>query len=102
MWYACGIALGFPDEGELALPISLTAGIRIERIPDWVKTDEALDLLSWTERDAVQDSLIRFALEYDAEALGSPDPVALWEMMLSRAALRSDTNSSDFGSTSHR
>lgn len=75
MWYACGVAITFfCDEDALALPMSLGAGIRLESVPDWVKTDEALRLLSWTEREAIRDAQLAFATEYDAQALGSPDP----------------------------
>jgi len=75
MWYACGVAITFfYDEGTLALPIQLGERVRLEPVPDWVKTKEALHLLSWTDRDAIQDAHLAFATEYDAQALGSPDP----------------------------
>jgi hypothetical protein len=74
MWYACGVAITFFAEGDsVELPVELGAGIRIDSVPEWVKTDEALRLLSWTEREAIRDAQIAFAADYDAEALGSPD-----------------------------
>lgn len=49
-------------------------GVTFEKIPEWVKVDEALNYLSWNDKDAIEKSNYAFAIRYDAEALGSPDP----------------------------
>lgn len=75
MWYACSISLNSHFEGlSVDTPVALGSGIRIERIPEWVKADEALKLLSWKDRENIKDAELAFASEYESDALGSPDP----------------------------
>jgi hypothetical protein len=75
MWYACAIALnsGFQTP-PIKEAVPLAGDIRIEPIPGWVKDDEALGKLSWREREWIKGADLAFAANYDAEALGSPDP----------------------------
>ncbi|GAA2850090.1 hypothetical protein GCM10010836_51360 [Aminobacter aminovorans] len=62
-------------DDPLVLPIHLSAGIHIENLPDWVRTESALDYLPWRERQQIlDDPQVAFTTEYEAEALGSPDP----------------------------
>ena len=75
MWYSCTVAAGARfDEPPWEPPFGLASGVRIERIPDWVKADEALKYLSWSDRTHIQDAKWVLATEYEADALGSPDP----------------------------
>lgn len=46
----------------------------MEPVPNWVKDDEALKLLSWTDREHARDADLAFVAEYEADALGTPDP----------------------------
>jgi len=72
VWYSCAVANAWFD--DLTLPVELTAGIRLEPVPDWVKAEEALKDLSWRERERIRSAEVTFAAEYEADALGSPDP----------------------------
>lgn len=75
MWYACTIALNsWFDDSPISEPIELSCGIRLEPVPSWVKSDDALKLLSWTDRENIRDAELTLATTYEAEALGSPDP----------------------------
>lgn len=75
MWYACSIAVDSYFENYLVRgPVELAGGIKLERIPEWVKSEESLQLLSSRDRQKIKDASIAFATEYEAEALGSPDP----------------------------
>jgi hypothetical protein len=75
MWYACAIATNAdPDDLQLKLPVDLSSGLRLERIPDWVKTDDALKLLSWKDREQIRASSLAIVSEYESSALGDPDP----------------------------
>ncbi len=75
MWYACSIALNsYFKDSPVREPVELAGGIKIEPVPDWVKRDESLKLLSWRDRENIKDASLAFAIEYEAEALGSPDP----------------------------
>ena len=75
MWYACSIAVdSWFENPAFQLPIELAAGVRIEPVPEWVKEKPALKVLSWLDRKNIKSAKLTFAIEYDAEALGSPDP----------------------------
>lgn len=75
MWYACSIALNsWFEDSPVTRPKELSHGVRLEPVPSWVKEDDALKLLSWTDRENIRDAALTFAIEYEAEALGSPDP----------------------------
>lgn len=75
MWYSCSIATNawfeMPEWGD---SLCLSHGISFKRIPEWVKHDEALKLLSWNDRKNIQDAEWALVFEYEADALGSPDP----------------------------
>jgi hypothetical protein len=75
MWYSCSIAQnGWVVDDGISGVIDLANGVRLEPIPSWVKDDESLQLLSWKDREHVRDATLVFAAEYEADALGSPDP----------------------------
>ena len=74
MWYACSISLNsWFDDTPITGPVELACGVRIEPVQSWVKEDDALKLLSWTDREHIRDAELAFAVEYEADALGSPD-----------------------------
>lgn len=75
MWYSCSISLNsWFQDSPITEPIELSHGVRIEPVPSWVKEEKALKLLSWTDREHIRDAELTFAVEYEADALGSPDP----------------------------
>jgi hypothetical protein len=75
MWYACTFAFNYYDEhGVFNKPINVGDDFYIEKCPDWVKADEAIEYMSWHDRQEIKDSEIVFSKSYEAEALGSPDP----------------------------
>ena len=75
MWYACSIAINsWFENSPINGPRELSCGIRLEPVPEWVKDDEALKLLSWTDREHIRDAELAFAAEYEADTLGSRDP----------------------------
>lgn len=48
--------------------------ISFKSIPDWVRTEECLQLADERMRDRLRQGQFGFCSEYQAEALGSPDP----------------------------
>lgn len=75
MWYACSISLNrWFNNSPISNHVELSSGVCIEPVPSWVKEDDALKLLSWTDREHIRDAELAFAVEYEADALGSPDP----------------------------
>jgi hypothetical protein len=74
MWYGCSIVVHRFDRPVLAAPTSLAPGVRLEPVPEWVKSDEVLKNLALNDRKAVRKSQVAFTSEYIADALGSPDP----------------------------
>ncbi len=75
MWYACSIAIvGYPPRDFPTTGIDLGAGMRVEKIPDWVTSDEALQHHSRNDRTNIKKAGLVFCKRYEAEALGSPDP----------------------------
>lgn len=75
MWYSCTVALNawFDDADSVNLT-DLGCGLVLERLPDWIKDDESLRLLSWTDREHIRDASWCISTTYAANALGSPDP----------------------------
>jgi hypothetical protein len=75
MWYACSIALNsWFEHSPISGSKELARGIRLEPIPSWVKEDDALKPLARAERKRIRKAELAFATEYEAQALGSPDP----------------------------
>jgi hypothetical protein len=73
-WYAIGVAVGDGIAKGVEMPLQLAGGVRIDTIPDWVKNESALKLLSWHDRQQITSAHFGFAMEYEAKALGSRDP----------------------------
>ena len=75
-WFFCSVIPNSAFNEELIKNWSKGSfcGFHLEPVPDWVKEDEALGFMSWTDREKVRGSELAFTLEYQAEALGSPDP----------------------------
>lgn len=75
MWYACPIVPNFFfEDSPIAAPVNLAAGISIEPVPDWIRDKEVLEFLSPHDRKNVERAEVAFTADYQAEALGSPDP----------------------------
>ncbi len=75
MWYGCGVLTEAicPDE-LVAEPVAFGGGVVLERIPAWVQSVEATLLDGWTALQRVKDAKLVFRIEYEADALHSPDP----------------------------
>jgi len=75
VWYSCAVVTDawIPDE-MLLEPVQFASGVRLEKIPSWVKDEPALRFESWQTREAVKKARAVFATEYEANALGSEDP----------------------------
>lgn len=74
-WCAIGAIINYWDKDDLINPpIDLGNGISLITMPDWARSDAALDVLSWSKKTRVQQNC-QFALyvEYEATALGTPD-----------------------------
>lgn len=56
------------------LPISFARGVRIDVIPAWVYAGIDSIQIDFTNSQRIKGSKNAFLVEYDAEALGSPDP----------------------------
>ncbi|BCG76761.1 HEPN domain-containing protein [Mesorhizobium sp. 113-3-3] len=75
MWYACSIARNhLLEPSPITGPFELASGVYIEPIPDWVKSEDALQFLSWRQKEDVSDAQFAFSVRYEAEAIGSPSP----------------------------
>ena len=74
-WYTCAPIPDYSDDsGVISQPLELANGIKIESVPDWIKTDQALEHLSWSRRNVIQKHLLfGFTIEYKAKSLGDPD-----------------------------
>lgn len=50
-------------------------GLFLRDVPGWIKNDKGtLDHLSWHHRDGIKNAQHAFVAEYDAVAIGEPDP----------------------------
>lgn len=75
MWYACAIAIGnFSYLQDLKKKIELSHGITIEPVPNWIRGAYDATGLSTNDKYLIKCSLFSLSAEYEAEALGSPDP----------------------------
>lgn len=75
-WCAIGAITQYRDrDALLTLPVDLGGGVSLIKMPSWAKSDPALDVLGWSKRTRVQeDCAFAFYAEYEATALGTPDP----------------------------
>lgn len=58
----------------VASRIPFASGFVLQDVPDWVKKEGFLDYLSYTDREAVKAAKQAFVAEYEAAAIGEPDP----------------------------
>ena len=62
-------------EGCLDLPFDFGHGVVLRPVPDWLREDQIIENLSYSQRQQlVHDTQFVFAVEYEAESLGDPDP----------------------------
>lgn len=74
-WYGCSLALNSWFEiPPVTESTELCCGVRLEPVPAWVKSDAALKLLSWNDREGIRSAELALSVDYEADALGSPDP----------------------------
>ncbi len=75
-WCAIGPIIDYYDQADqLAAPLDLGGGVSFVEMPNWARSDAALELLSWTKRTRLQKSCrFAFMTQYEATALGTPDP----------------------------
>jgi hypothetical protein len=55
-------------------PVEFGAGLKLCRIPPWLKNDPLAQRLGARDRDALEAATHGFVAEYDAASLGDPDP----------------------------
>jgi hypothetical protein len=70
-WYSCGFMFAAHVPEDLALPIQLAGGVRIERVPEWAKHEDATRLESWSTRNHIEECDAAFVTEFEAPALDS-------------------------------
>jgi hypothetical protein len=69
-WYSCGFIFeGHVPDSVLKVPVELAEGVRIERLPAWVKAEEALSLESWSTKKRIEEAVAGFVVEYETDAL---------------------------------
>lgn len=75
-WCAIAPIIDYYDQaGQLAAPVDLGGGVSFVEMPNWARSDAALKLLSWAKRTRLQrDCQFAFLTQYEAAALGTPDP----------------------------
>jgi hypothetical protein len=76
MWYSCGVIIGawVPDDAILT-PVELAAGVRLERIPAWVKDPRAVEHEGTPTRQAVEEAEVAIVVEYE----GTPGVLDKWQ-----------------------
>lgn len=56
-------------------PVEFANGVKLEAVPDWVRTEKALKFLGWSRRESIRKhAVFGFTVEYEAQSLGDPDP----------------------------
>ncbi len=74
MWHAYGIIVGlYLENGVLSLPLNIGSGVKIEAVPEWIRTGDHLDNFSFSERDEISCAQVAFSTSYTAEAIGNLD-----------------------------
>lgn len=56
------------------LPIGFEKGVRVDRMPTWVYSTDTMIKLALADSERIKNSRNGFLVNYEAEALGSPDP----------------------------
>jgi len=75
-WLACApITSYWGPPGSIIPPIEFANGVKLEAVPDWVRTEKALKFLGWSRRESIKKhAVFGFTVEYEAQSLGDPDP----------------------------
>lgn len=86
-WYSCGFIFEGHVPDSVSLPVELADGVRIERLPDWVKVDEATGLESWSTREHIKEAVAGFVMEFEASALDAGAQKAAEKIFLAGVAM---------------
>ena len=75
-WLTCAPITSYRGPpGSILPPIKFANGVKLEAIPDWVRTEKALKFLGWSRRESIKKHAVYgFTVEYEAQSLGDPDP----------------------------
>lgn len=85
IWMAVAPIAWYADRNDtLTEPFHFGQGVSLQRLPDWVRNLDLLDLLSRPDRDSVAESAFGLLAEYEAESFGDPHPRSLKESPISR------------------
>lgn len=68
------VAPVIPEYNKRQLSEISLGEVKIKPIPDWIKGQEIIKHLSTSQKMRLEDSKLMFAVEYDANSLGDPDP----------------------------
>ena len=76
IWLTCAPIKDYWDQSGASIhSFQFANGVKLESLPEWIKTEKALKFLDWSRRETIRKyALIGFTVEYDAESLGDPDP----------------------------
>jgi hypothetical protein len=87
-WYSCGFIFdGYVPDAVLKVPVELAEGVRIERLPDWVKAEDALELESWSTKERIKRAVAGIVVEYEADAMDASVQKAEEKIFLAGFAL---------------
>jgi len=74
-WFAFSPIPNYRDtHGVFSRPRHFSKRVRIERLPTWAVDEKVLKYVYSYEKDHMSKAQLAICAEYDAEALGSPDP----------------------------
>lgn len=54
--------------------IAFARGLVLQDVPEWVKKESFLDFLNYNDRESIKAARHAFVAEYEATAIGEPDP----------------------------
>lgn len=84
-WMAVAPITSYIDRnGSLRKPFAFGQGVSLQRLPDWVRNLDLLDLLSRADRESVGESTFGLLAEYTADSFGDPHPQSSQEYPISR------------------
>ena len=74
-WLTCAPVMDYWDKsGSIRQSLEFANGVKLESLPDWVKTEKALKFIGWSRRQSISKfALIGFTIQYEAGSLGDPD-----------------------------
>jgi len=60
------------------LPVDMGQGVLLRNLPDWIKNESIIDVLSYHHRQHLTKKIqVELSVDYESNALGDPDPE--WE-----------------------